>query len=57
MHRATDDKLGVHFARAAREQLERYPITLTYRALSMGHTITEETLATVTEWLAASIRT
>ena len=57
VHGATDDKLGVHLARAAREQLERLPIALTYLELGMGHTITKESLTAVADWLAASIRT
>lgn len=56
VHGTADDKLGIQFARQAREQLERYPLALTYRELPMGHTITEESLAVVTEWLATAIR-
>lgn len=55
VHGTSDDKLGIHLARQARERLARFPLALTYRELPMGHTITEESLATVTEWLAVSV--
>ena len=54
VHGTMDEKLGIHLARQARDQLERFPLALTYRELPMGHTITDESLAIVTEWLAAS---
>jgi Predicted esterase len=57
VHGTADDKLGVHLAHAAREQLERLPIALTYLELGMGHTITEDSLTAVADWLAASIQT
>lgn len=55
VHGVVDEKLGIHFARSAREQLERLPIDLTYRELSMGHAVTEESLAEVAAWLTATI--
>lgn len=55
VHGEADDKLGIHLARWAREQLERLPIALTYRELPMGHAITDESLGLVTSWLAEAI--
>ena len=55
VHGAEDQKLGIHFARAAREQLVRLPLALTYRELSIGHAITAESLAEVSAWLSVSL--
>jgi phospholipase/carboxylesterase len=55
VHGTEDEKLGIHLARWAREQLERLPLALTYRELPMGHTITEESLSVVSAWLSASL--
>ncbi len=55
VHGEADEKLGIHLARWAREQLERFPITLTYRELPMGHAISEESLALVTTWLTSEL--
>lgn len=55
VHGEADEKLGIHLARWAKEQLERLPLVLTYRELPMGHVITPESLALVTGWLSASL--
>ena len=55
VHGESDEKLGIHLARWAREQLEQFPVALTYHELPMGHTITEESLAVVTTWLAREL--
>ena len=52
VHGTDDEKLGVHLARSAREQLARFPLALTYRELPMGHAITPAGLAEVTAWLS-----
>ena len=52
VHGTADDKLGIHLARWAREQLERLPLALTYRELPMRHAVTAESLAVVGDWLA-----
>ena len=52
VHGTADEKLGIQLARWAREQLERFPLALTYRELPMGHTITPQSLAVVTTWLS-----
>lgn len=55
VHGTADEKLGIHLARSAREQLARFPLALTYRELPMGHGVTPESLAVVSGWLAASL--
>ena len=55
VHGVDDEKLGIHFARSAREQLARFPIAVTYRELPMGHTVTPESLAEVSRWLSAAL--
>lgn len=55
VHGVADEKLGIHLARWAREQLAAFPLALTYRELPMGHAITEESLAVVTTWLSTSL--
>lgn len=56
VHGVADEKLGIHLARWAREQLEQFPLDLTYRELVMGHAITAESLDLVTSWLADALR-
>lgn len=55
VHGTHDDKLGIHLARWAREQLARFPLALDYRELPMGHQVAPESLAVVTEWLSARL--
>lgn len=55
VHGITDDKLGIHLARWAREQLSALPLDLTYNELPMGHAITPESLAVVTAWLERAL--
>lgn len=51
VHGTEDSKLGIQFARKARETLEQLPIRLTYIELPMAHTVTPESLALVNSWL------
>lgn len=53
VHGTEDNKLGIHFARNAKAQLDSVPIVLTYEELPMGHQITLETVASVRRWLTA----
>ena len=55
VHGLSDEKLGIHLARWAREQLACFPLDLTYRELPMGHGITQESLDLVTGWLAVQL--
>jgi phospholipase/carboxylesterase len=49
----TDDKvIPVDFARAARDFLNEQKILLTYEELSLGHTISNETLNIILNWLS-----
>ena len=53
VHGNQDETLGIHFARLAREQLQRLPIVLSYRELPMAHAVTAESLAEVSSWLTS----
>lgn len=55
LHGVNDEKLGIHYARSARETLTQLPIDLTYRELEIPHTVTAESLAVVSEWLTARL--
>jgi phospholipase/carboxylesterase len=55
VHGVFDKKLGIHYARWAREQLARFPLALTYRELPVGHTISPESLDQVASWLSAQL--
>ena len=55
VHGTGDERLGIHLARWAREQLERLPLALTYRELPMSHTITDESLGVVSAWLTGQL--
>jgi phospholipase/carboxylesterase len=55
VHGEADEKLGIHLARWAREQLASFPVELTYRELPMGHAITAESLEVVTSWLKQAL--
>ena len=55
VHGTEDEKLGIHLARWAREQLARFPIALTYKELPIGHTSSEESLNVVTSWLSSAL--
>jgi phospholipase/carboxylesterase len=55
VHGVADEKLGIHLARWAREQLARFPLALTYEELPMGHAVTADSLAVVAAWLTAAL--
>lgn len=55
VHGVDDEKLGIHFARSAREQLQRFSLDLAYREMNMGHTVTRQSLDEVARWLAARL--
>jgi Predicted esterase len=55
VHGVADEKLGIHFARSAREKLEPMALALDYHELPMGHSITPESLAIVTAWLTKAL--
>ncbi len=57
VHGVHDQKLGVHLARWAREQLRGLPLALSYRELPMGHEVTTESLREVSDWLSARLDT
>lgn len=51
LHGTNDEKLGIHFARWAREQLALFPVELAYRERAMAHQITREGVAEASAWL------
>jgi phospholipase/carboxylesterase len=55
VHGTRDEKLGVHLARTARENLLPLGVDLAYHELEMGHTITEESVGIVRGWLSARL--
>lgn len=55
VHGSHDDKLGIHLARWAYEQLRQRRVDVTYREFSMGHEITAESLGEVTSWLSRQL--
>jgi phospholipase/carboxylesterase len=55
VHGTADEKLGIHHARWARDQLARFPLDVTYRELPIGHTIARESVAAVSAWLGEQL--
>ena len=55
VHGTDDERLGVHYARAARERLAGFPLELAYREIAAGHAITPATLAELSAWLAGRL--
>jgi phospholipase/carboxylesterase len=55
VHGTDDQKLGIQYARSARETLARFPLRLDYRELPMGHAMTTESVAEVARWLTARL--
>jgi hypothetical protein len=51
VHGTLDEKLGIHYAHSAREQLAKFPLALSYRELPIGHTVTQESVSIVGTWL------
>lgn len=50
-HGAEDNILPISHGRATRERLNTLPVSLTYREYEMGHTISEDSLRDVADWL------
>jgi phospholipase/carboxylesterase len=55
VHGTADEKLGVHLARWARDQLAQTSVALSYVELPMHHSVTDESLVQVTTWLSAAL--
>lgn len=55
VHGTADEKLGIHFARSARDRLGQLPLALTYRELAMGHEVTPESLGETARWLTTRL--
>lgn len=54
-HGTEDPLIPISQGRAARDSLGKLPVSLTYREYEMGHTISEESLRDVTEWLTQQL--
>ena len=55
VHGTADTKLGIAFARNAREQLSELPLALSYHELLMGHQVTAAGVELVSNWLTARL--
>jgi phospholipase/carboxylesterase len=55
VHGVEDTKLGIAFARDAREKLSTLGVALTYHEVPMGHEVTAESLGLVSAWLTARL--
>lgn len=51
-HGTADSVLGIQYARWARDQLQNFPLDLTYREFPMGHTVSQDSLTFAAKWLA-----
>ena len=54
-HGTEDPLIPINQGRAARDSLSQLPVSLTYREYDIGHTISEESLRDVTEWLTQQL--
>lgn len=55
LHGVDDAKLGIHFARQARERLAPFGLDLEYHELPMGHEVRAESVALAARWFRARI--
>ena len=55
VHGTADEKLGIDFARSAREMLAPFGFDITYKELPMRHQISRDALNEVTGWLSARL--
>lgn len=51
VHGTQDSVLGIEYGRAIRDALQKLPVDLTYNEYPIGHHVSQQTLADVTEWL------
>ena len=55
VHGTVDEKLGIDFARSARDLLTAMGVDLSYKEYPMRHRISRETLDDVTAWLTSQL--
>lgn len=55
VHGTADSRLGIDYARKAREALGGLGLALSYHELPMGHEITPDSLRLVTSWLSSQL--
>jgi len=51
VHGTQDTVLSIEDGRAIRDALQRLPVDLTYREYPIGHQVSQQSLADITEWL------
>ncbi|MDX2128024.1 MAG: hypothetical protein SFU91_03205 [Chloroherpetonaceae bacterium] len=54
-HGIFDTLLPIHHGRQSEKELRRLPLDLTYREYSMGHEVSSESLADITQWMSHSL--
>ena len=55
VHGTGDQVLPIHNGRRSRDLLSKLPVALDYREYSIGHEISQRSLADVTAWLTARL--
>ena len=51
VHGTQDAVLSIDYGRAIRDALLELPVDLTYREYPIGHQVSQQSLADITEWL------
>jgi phospholipase/carboxylesterase len=51
VHGTQDSVLTIDYGRAIRDALQELPVDLTYREYPIGHQVSQQSLADITEWL------
>ncbi|HYI94419.1 MAG TPA: alpha/beta fold hydrolase [Bryobacteraceae bacterium] len=51
VHGTQDQVLQIAFGRAIRDELQKLPVDLTYREYSIGHSVSQQSLTDIAEWL------
>jgi phospholipase/carboxylesterase len=55
VHGTADNVLPIHHGRASRDLLASLPVALTYHEYSLGHEISQQSLADVNAWLSGQL--
>ena len=55
VHGASDTVLGIDYLRSATPALKALPLAFTSREFDMGHSVTPESVAAVSDWLSAQL--
>lgn len=57
VHGTEDSVLSIDYGRGIRDELQKLPVDLTYKEYTMGHTVSQESLADIALWLSGRIET